>query len=74
MLLEQKSYTTQVVIKIFIPYLFYMLVSLSYMSLWVPITICDSLTCIDNDGSTSGIWMRTFMLLFGSLFITIELI
>lgn len=72
-LLEQQDYTMQIFMKVFVPYIVYTFISLIYMSLWVPVTVCDSFTCEDNDGSTTGLWLRSLMLFFGAVFLFIEM-
>jgi hypothetical protein len=43
------------------------------MSLWVPTTLCNEFSCEDNDGTMTGFWLRLAMLVFGGIFLTIEL-
>lgn len=71
-LLEQQFYTWQIVVKIFLPYCVYFSICLYYFSVYIPVTICDSFLCEDNDGSSTGIWLRILILVFGVVFLSIE--
>ena len=71
MLLGQSNYTSQIILRIVVPFLCYMVISLYYFSKYVPDVHVDNFMGIS--GNSQGAGLRIVIIIFASFFLLVEL-